>query len=392
MLSIAGTCFASNTFVHVAYFHYVLRNRRKRGYLRALDEAMIRTPESNQLPKVSILIPAHNEEKVIEAKLRDVAAWQYPPDKVEVILIDDSSTDKTNTIAERVFSELSLAGKIVKNSKRIGVNESYNKGLRESTGDMIVHTDADAMVDYDGLLKSVKVLDAFPEAGGVTSRIVPISRNRTTAVRIEKAYRNFYDALSVAESAIHSTFPGNGPFILVRRSAFPLMIDYGSSDGNISLAIIRKGLRFLYLPNVAFYEPIPERLREQIRQKLRRSARMIQSAWLNRDILFNHDCGAFAELIFPLRMWMMLISPLLFVVGCISALAALLFLPMYCSFLLAVLLLISYFGNRLGSGSLRLLWSLLIHECYLLGGLLLSGGKRSTWRPVQRSSTIRHVA
>lgn len=106
--------------------------------------------------------------------------------------------------------------------------------------------------------------------------MVPVSPTQTTAVQIERPYRNFYDTMCIAESALHSTFPGYTNFALVRRSAFPPMpIEYGSSDGNISLAIIRKGLRFIYVPNIVFYEPIVDKLGEQVRQKTRRAARMI---------------------------------------------------------------------------------------------------------------------
>jgi len=389
MLSIALACFTLVAGIFVAYFLLIVRSPRKPEYLHAIDEAMSRTLQSSELPKISILIPAYNEEKVVKNKLRDIAAMQYPHDKREVLLIDDCSTDDTRTIAERVFGELSLPGKVIKNTRRIGVNGCYNRGLQESTGDLIATTDADVMVDHEALLKSVKVLDAMRDVGGVTSRMVPMSLIRTTAVRIERSYRDFYDTMCVAESAVHSTFPGYTTFALVRRSAFPTIpLEYGCSDGNISLAIIRKGLRYVCVPSVLFYEPIVESLREQVRQKARRGARIIQSALANKDLLFRRECGAFGRVVFPLRLLMVTVSPVLSLVGCVAILVALAYVSIYWVLALPLFLLMLYVGSRLGLSKLSLLWSLFVHQCYLLVGLLLSGRTRSVWRPVQRSSVI----
>jgi cellulose synthase/poly-beta-1,6-N-acetylglucosamine synthase-like glycosyltransferase len=389
MLSIGLGCFTLVTGIFAAYFFLIARSPRKPEYLHAIDEAMSRTLRSSELPEISILIPAYNEERVVEAKLRDIAAMQYPHDRLEVLLIDDCSTDDTRTIAERVFGELGLRGKVIKNIRRTGVNGCYNRGLQESTGDLIATTDADAMVDHEALLKSVKVLDVLRGVGGVTARMVPMSMIQTTAVRIERPYRSFYDTMCVAESAVHSTFPGYTTFAVVRRSVFPIMpLEYGSSDGNISLAIIRKGLRYICVPTLLFYEPIAESLRGQVRQKVRRAARTIQSALANKDMLFSRECGAFGRSVFPLRLLMMTVSPVLSLVGCAAILVALAYVSIYWILSSALFLLVLYAGSRLGLSKLSLLWSLLVHQCYLLIGLLLSGRKRAVWRPVQRSSVI----
>jgi cellulose synthase/poly-beta-1,6-N-acetylglucosamine synthase-like glycosyltransferase len=387
MLSIALTCFTLVTGIFGAYFLLILRSPRKREYINAIDEAMSRTLQSSDLPKISILIPAYNEEKVLEAKLRDVAAMQYPHDKREVLLIDDSSTDSTCAIAERMFRELALLGKIIKNRERMGVNGCYNKGVRESAGDLIATTDADVMVDHDALMRCVKILGAFVDVGGVTAKMVPVYSSFTTPVRTERSYRDFYNTMLVAESALYSTFPGHGEFTLLRKSAFaPMPAGYGSSDGNISLTIIRKGLRLVCAPNIVFYEPIATRLGEQIRQKTRRAARMIQSGWANRDMLFKREYGNFGVIIFPLRFLMMTICPPLFFLGCVAFVVATAYVSVYLSLSVIWLALLgSFIGNKVKLDKVSLLHSLVVHECYLLIGLLQSGRRRSVWRPVQRS-------
>jgi cellulose synthase/poly-beta-1,6-N-acetylglucosamine synthase-like glycosyltransferase len=391
MLSIALACFTLVTGIFGAYFFLIIRSPRKPEYLRAIDEAMSRALQGSELPKISILIPAYNEEKVIETKLRDVAAMRYPHDRREVLLIDDSSTDDTRAIAERVFRELGLPGRIIGNSERMGVNECYNRGVQESAGDLVATTDADVMVDHDVLMRSVKILGAFANVGGVTATMVPFYSSCTTTVRIERSYRDFYNTMLVAESALYSTFPGHGEFTLLRKSAFaPMPPGYGSSDGNISLAIMRKGLRLLCAPNIFFYEPIATRLGEQVRQKTRRAARMIQSGWANRDMLFRRQYGDFGAIIFPLRFLMMTICPPLFFVGSVAVVVATAYVSVYLSLSAILLALLGLFmGNRLKLDKVSLLHSLVVHECYLLLGLLQSGRRRSAWRPVQRSLITR---
>jgi cellulose synthase/poly-beta-1,6-N-acetylglucosamine synthase-like glycosyltransferase len=387
MLSIALTCFTLLTGIFGAYFFLIIKSPRKSEYLHAIDEAMSRSLQGSELPKISILIPAYNEEKVVEAKLRDVAAMQYPRDKLEVLLIDDSSTDGTCAIAERVLRELALPGKIIKDLERIGVNGCYNRGVQESTGDLLVTTDADVMVDHDGLISSVKILSAFTNVGGVTATMVPVYSSSTASVRTERSYRDFYNTMLVAESALYSTFPGHGEFTLLRKSAFaPMPVGYGSSDGNISLAIMRKGLRLLCVPTVSFYEPIATSLGEQMRQKTRRAARVIQSGWANRDMLFKREYEDFGVIVFPLRFLMMTICPPLFFLGCVAFVVATACVSVYLAFsVIFVALLGLILVSIVKMDRLSLLHSLVVHECYLMLGLLQSVRKRGVWRPVQRS-------
>lgn len=382
----ALVCFAVLTAIFATYFLCILRNKKKNGYLRAINEAINKPLLNDDLPKISILIPAYNEEKVIEAKLKDIAAMQYPQSKREVLVIDDCSTDATRLVAERAFRELDLIGKVVWNSERLGVNGCYNTGRQESTGDLIATTDADVMVDHDALIKAVKVLDSLRDVGSLFARMMPMSAAQTAAVNIEDSYRNLWDEMFIAESAIHSTFPGYTNFSLTWRSLFPTMsLDYGSSDGNIAFAVIRKGFRYVCVPSILFYEQIAESFPEQVRQKTRRAARIIQSATANKDMLFGSKYGTFGTFIFPLRM-LLLISPLVSVLGCIALLAALAYVSIYSDLVLVLVLLASYIGDRLGIGKVRLLWSLVVHQCYLLAGLFLSIKKRGVWSPVQRSS------
>jgi hypothetical protein len=150
-------------------------------------------------------------------------------------------------------------------------------------------------------------------------------------------------------------------------------------------------LRFLYVPAVVFYEGVATSIREQMRQKTRRAARMIQSALANRDMVFRRQFGTFGTRILPLRFLMMLFCPPALLVGSVCLVIAALYAPMGWPLVASLLILAaSYVGGRLGGSRLGLLYSLLLHQYYLLAGLVLSTRKYSTWRPVERVTAVRN--
>jgi len=387
MSIIASSCFVAIAAIFATYYTVVLRNPMKTRYLRDLDDIRKRTLAIDRLPKVTVLMAMYNEETMIREKLAEIFAMEYPHEKLEVILVDDHSTDSTVATAEKQFAKLGLRGEIIRNNERVGINECFNIGVAHSTGDLIATTGPDIIVEHRAMLEALKVLVTMKHVAGVSGKPTPTSHQSSNTLQIEKSYRDFYDSMCVAESAIHSTFPGYTGFAVIARSAFArIPAEYGSTDGNLSLAIVRRGLRFVCAPNVAFYEEVAGSLPEQMRQKTRRASRTIQSALANTDLLFRKECGAFGSVIFPLRLLMITLAPLLFLVGVICALIAVSYVSMWGSLLLIVILAcVRYVGSRVKLGSLGLVHSLAVHECYLLIGLFLSGARRGTWKHNLRS-------
>jgi cellulose synthase/poly-beta-1,6-N-acetylglucosamine synthase-like glycosyltransferase len=389
MLWVGLASFCAVASVFVTYYLLVLKSPKVSEYTRAIEKAMSNDLLANELPRVSVLVPAYNEEEVIVRRLEDIAAMEYPREKIEVVLIDDCSTDGTSVVAKRRLDELGLSGRILRNQERMGLNGCINRGVEESKGDLVLTTDADVTVDHDALIKSLRVLLSVGHAGAITARMIPVSETQTNAVRIEKSYRDLYDSMAVAESAIHSTFPGYSPFALFRKSTFTAIpVGYGSCDGNISLSIIRRGLRFLLVPNIAFYEPVASDIREQIRQKTRRAARQVQSVLANKEMLFRHEYGAFGMRILPLRFLMMTLCPPLFLVGFAGLfLAAVWESAGWPLLVLCLALLVSYVAGKAKPGRLGLPVSVFAHLLYLSIGLVMSTQNLRIWKPIERSTT-----
>jgi cellulose synthase/poly-beta-1,6-N-acetylglucosamine synthase-like glycosyltransferase len=373
LLALSLVFFGIVSAIYLLYFLLVLRTNKKKEYIELLDKISQSPSRKEDLPNVTILIPAYNEEETLHDKMRNISEFDYPLEKIEVLVLDDYSTDKTREVASNAFEAFGLKGRILSSEKRQGVNALYN-------------SDADALMLPETLLKSVKIMSSLEDVGGVAAKMTPTHTKTTASTRSADAYTDAYYAMLEAESAIFSTFPGGSSCMLVRKSAFAeIPPAYGSSDGNISLTIIKKGFKFILAPCVPFFEPMSQRFGEMRRQKVRRAARLIQATLLKRDILFSSKYGAFGKTIFPLRLLMMTIAPPLALLSIFLffAFAYTMSLPAT-GLLLAAAIIILLLGTQTNMKIPRLIVSFLIHQTYLLAGFVLSFKKMGSWSHIER--------
>jgi len=301
--------------VYGAYFLFVLKNTNAiKLFIKNLSS--LQNSEVDLKP-VSIIVNTFNEAKVIERKLVNISKLNYPKNKLQVLVVDDDSSDGTSVLAENMLSKLKLFGRVIRNPKRIGLNRSLNIAMAQASNDYVCITDSDVILDENALVNAVSVLMGFKNVGGVTGKIKPIFHGGGVAQSNESAYRNFYDDSMLGEASLHSAFPGNGPLIVFDKSLVPttIPVDYGSTDGNIAMNIIKSGHRFVYVPNAVIFEPVPENINQQKLQKVRRAQRLIQVFLHNKDLFLNRKYGKFGKVIFPLKFSMIILAPTLMVLG-----------------------------------------------------------------------------
>jgi len=367
--------------VYGLYAIFVLRTNKVKQYLAEVDSALSDTLSVDELPSVSIVMPACNEEKVITRKIREIEELDYPKEKIEVLPVNDGSTDSTFAILKDAATASGRNWKVLSNPRRMGTNACYNLGVSEAKGELIFTTDIDVTVDRNAVMHAAKVLVKLPKIGGVTSRPVPKSSVEDTVILVERSYRALFEKMSLAESAIHSTFPGNTACILLRKSCFvPMPVKYGSSDGNISIGIIRRGFRLVYVPQVFFYEHIAGGLARQRGQKTRRAARQDQTMLQNRDMLFKRQYGSFGRLIFPLRFAINILCPPLLLIGGVLIIVGLAAVSPFLELIVASLVVaFTLAGMKTRLGAMNRFSSFLLHEIYLFLGLVRSLNTLATW-------------
>jgi cellulose synthase/poly-beta-1,6-N-acetylglucosamine synthase-like glycosyltransferase len=371
--------------VYLLYLFLVLKNRKS---LANFNQLLQKSKNSKLNPEpVSIIVSTYNEATVIGRKLENITNLDYPLNKIEVLVVDDCSTDGTGEIARKKMDELKISGRIIKTPNRLGLNRSLNLAMKEAKNNLVVITDSDVVLEENSLKNAVKVLENCENAGGVTGKINPWFEGEGIAQSNESLYRNFYDQSMLGESALHSAFPGNGPLIVFDKSQVPFEIpeDYGSTDGNIAINIIKSGLRFIYVPDAIILEPVPENIGQQRLQKVRRAKRLIQVFLHNLDIFRNDKYGSFGKTVFPLKLLMLTLCPVLFFFGigffAVGVLLAQNFgLYVLSGVIVASLAVLLVFSKNIG-GQIS---SFVFHQVYLLVGLLSSVRKSVYWKTIDR--------
>lgn len=255
--------FAGSYAVYFAYLRYYAN----KGWRLNID------PEFS--PRVTILVPARNEEKVIQAKLENLAEVSYPREKMEVILIDDASTDRTLEKArDYVENHPDLPVKILNQSERRGKAGALNKGLEVSSNDFVIMTDADSFWPSDILQKALPYM-SDPTVGAMTGRGIALNPKDSWVIRAEKGYLGFMSLLRLGESKIHSTIRFEGSFCVFKKTAFNRFdSESGADDSGTALQVIQNNYRAIFVPEVYGLSEFPDKFTSRTRVKIRRAVHL----------------------------------------------------------------------------------------------------------------------
>jgi len=126
-------------------------------------------PKIKKLPSVSIIVPCHNEESTIGKVLANLKGLNYPKNLLEIIVVDDGSTDSTLKIAKQ-------SGVKVFSKKKGGKANALNFALRFAKGEIVACVDADSFPEKNTLLKSIPYFDDIKVAS-VTTKILVKNKN-----------------------------------------------------------------------------------------------------------------------------------------------------------------------------------------------------------------------
>lgn len=181
-------------------------------------------PASNGEPahSVSILIPAHNEEKVLSRTLEFMSKLDYPSDKLEVILLNDNSKDKTSVIAHEWASKCSFIRVIDRTVGGLGKGDVLNQGIRESKNDIIFIFDADYTPAPDTIKRLVRWFDD-PKVGLVQGKIHVVNKDENMLTKM-----------------IHAERCAGFSCDLLARDALKVSNQYGGTAGGFRRELIAK--------------------------------------------------------------------------------------------------------------------------------------------------------
>jgi cellulose synthase/poly-beta-1,6-N-acetylglucosamine synthase-like glycosyltransferase len=227
-------------------------------------------PESG-LPRVSLIVAAHDEEAVIERRVENALALDYPPERLEVIVASDGSADRTVARARAAAAD-GEAGRVrVLDLPRRGKVRTQDAAADEASGEVLAFSDANALWKPDCLRLLVGRL-AEPRVAYVCGRLRYLAADGTNE---EGAYWRYETAVRGLESRIGSITAGNGAVYAVRREAYLRLDPRTSHDLAFPFNLVKRGWRAVYEPRAEAVErPLPS-----IEGEFRRKRRMMSHAW-----------------------------------------------------------------------------------------------------------------
>lgn len=259
------------------------------GYPLVLSLAVHRkqkgVPEADKpgaaLPSVTLLIPACNEERWIARKIENALALDYPRNRLEIVVASDGSTDQTVKIARR-YEPQGIT--IVAFPVRLGKQEMLNRLVPGARGEIVVMTDANALLAPDALEQLVHPF-SDPRVGCSIGRRVCIVQERSIPSVAESFYWRYESWIKQAESQWHSCLAATGQLYAVRRSAFPHVKRVGE-DFYIPMRVLAsRGERIAYVPSAVVAIPAAASLSIEFERKTRAHVAFLISLPLLKDLL-----------------------------------------------------------------------------------------------------------
>lgn len=216
-------------------------------------------------PRVSILIPAHNEEVVIKATIKSMIGLNYPKEKLEVIIINDNSSDKTGVIAES-FARLHSFIKVIHNKpphSGKGKSGALNVGLKQARGEIIVVYDADNTPEPDAVQNLVLTLQNDKKAGAAVGkfRVTNAKKNLLTRfINIETITFQWLAQAGRWSLFKMTTIPGTN--FAIRKSVLEELGGWDeralSEDTELSIRVYNLGWYIRFNPSAITWEQEPE--------------------------------------------------------------------------------------------------------------------------------------
>lgn len=245
--------------------------RELRANARWLSRSTDRRRTEGNLPRVSVLIAAHDEAAVIREKLENTLTLDYPADRLQVLVGSDGSTDATDAIV----AEFAERGVVLSAAMRGGKASVLQRLSRIATGDVWLFTDANTMIAPDALRRLVRHFDD-PDVGGVSGRLRLVTPEGGAAE--EGAYWRYENLLKLYESRLGVLVGANGGIYALRRTEWkPLMPDTIVDDFVVTMRVLLSGHRLVYDPSAIAVEETASSLEGEFRRRVRIAAGNFQS-------------------------------------------------------------------------------------------------------------------
>jgi hyaluronan synthase len=264
MIGLIFMAIAAALFVYKAlFFLYTL--------VRYFVYRPIASVSDEELPAVTVIVPAYNEGKQVWATLMSLAESDYPAEKLQLLSIDDGSKDDTWKWMKEAKRELGERVSICQQPKNMGKRHALYRGFNEGTGEVFVTVDSDSIVKKDTLRNLVSPFVTNENCGAVAGNIRVLNNKKALLPKmLDVSFVLSFEFVRSAESSLNSVLCTPGALAAYRREAvfacLPEWInqtfmgqpsDIGE-DRAMTNMILKQGYHVLFQRNAYAYTNVPE--------------------------------------------------------------------------------------------------------------------------------------
>jgi cellulose synthase/poly-beta-1,6-N-acetylglucosamine synthase-like glycosyltransferase len=222
-------------------------------------------------PSVSILIAARNEESAIAQTIENKLELDYPKDKLEIIVVSDGSTDRTDQLAKEFVPRGVV---VLRQEPRNGKTAALNMAAERAKGDLLIFADANSIYDRSAL-RHLAMNFADPAVGYVTGTLVYLSSEGSMTARGCGLYMRYENFVRRSETRAGSIVGVNGGIDAIRRSLYLPMKPDDLPDLVLPLSVAQRGHRVVYEPAAMLAEQALGTPADEYRMRVRVSLRAL---------------------------------------------------------------------------------------------------------------------
>lgn len=271
----------------------------------AADSRRIAKPQKGDVePRVSIVVAAYNEEKAIADKLENILALDYPMEKLEIVVVSDCSSDKTDEIV-RSFADRGV--RLHRMETRGGKIAGYKSVIPALKGEILVFSDATSKLDVQSLRVLVKSF-ADDSTGCVAGRLQYIDPNKADIAKGEKTYWSYESLIKDWEESVYSLTSVSGTFYGIRKELFPVDLADDLADDLIAvLYCVKQGRRVVLEKDAVCQEDAIHADEAELNKRWRITVQNLRGLFSMPEIMDLREYGWYAWMIISHKLFRMLV-------------------------------------------------------------------------------------
>lgn len=252
-------------------------------------------------PKVAIIVPCWNEESTVDGTVQSLLALDYPKEKLQIVLVNDGSTDNTKTVMDSYMGNQQIT---VIHKENGGKHTAINRGIEiAEDAEFVGCLDADSFVAPDALREMISCFED-PKVAAATPAM-SVFQPKNLLEQMQNAEYIVGIAARHALSAVNGIYVTPGPFSFYRRSVIEELGGFRhahqAEDMEMALRIQRAGYEIENAPRSRVYTKVPRSVPKLIKQRTRWTTGFLRNVMTDyRDLVGNPKYGILGLMVLPL--------------------------------------------------------------------------------------------